>query len=254
VCQIDWDAVSKIGHVVAENLSAVAWPLLVLYLIFRFRKQLDELITALIERGGEAFGVKVPRPQRQKKPEEAPLASTEPVPGRPVVIEAPTATAVASASAPTVSTEDWDTPPKIENDPFLANSVAQLMKANPGRPDPEKKRLAVRQLAELEIALRFQRIFRAIYGSQIRLLQNISGSGNTATEESVQAFFKDQLSIPHNTVKFDEWIRFLAQTTGLLAVQYSEDGTTRTYTLTDWGKRLLRYLFDQAMPVESKPY
>lgn len=95
--------------------------------------------------------------------------------------------------------------------------------------------IMVRDSTNYRIATEFERIYRIIFGSQIRLLRHLEAA-KTLTKNEVAKFFKqEKRKMPDSNVELEPWIKFL-QSQGL--VEY-KDGQ---YTITNKGQAFIAYL------------
>jgi len=105
-----------------------------------------------------------------------------------------------------------------------------------------------------ELYLFYERIYRVIYGTQIRLLQflQLRGAGGASTQE-VWPFFQEHVAaaraLPGYVPRFEVYVGYLTGPSQLVTLQ---PGTGR-YVISAYGEGLLRYLVAFGIPM-WRPY
>jgi hypothetical protein len=97
-------------------------------------------------------------------------------------------------------------------------------------------------VASLNIQLSHERHYNLIYGSQLRLMEQMIG-GSVSTEFARRIYEEAKSAFPevYRNYTFKQWIEFLVRS-GLCAV--GEDGH---YVLTPYGRGFLRYIVDRRL-------
>jgi hypothetical protein len=129
--------------------------------------------------------------------------------------------------------------------------VAQSMKENvltEVGPDKESQNDALLHVAAaLSVQLGHERSFRLIFGSQLSLLAQMSGPIG-APKEAVEAVYNQAVaSFPefYKGYSFESWIGFLKANALITEI-------AGTYSLSPYGRGLLKYIVDQKL-VANKP-
>lgn len=115
----------------------------------------------------------------------------------------------------------------------------------------EKQKLPPQQITELLIrglaisrtAIEFNAVSNTIFGSQVDLLVQISGSSNGVTRQQAEAIFQEaQKKYPnlHGGHKLDEWLHYL-QASKLITL------TGEVLDITQTGKDFLKHLIDMRL-------
>ncbi len=123
----------------------------------------------------------------------------------------------------------------LAREDYLNNQLQELHLQN----DTEKISVLIRVAATSRVEAEFNNISHIIFGSQIDLLVQISGTPDGITIQQANDFFKViQESSPdiHGNRKFEEWLHYLLASG--LATQ------TEKIDITQYGKDFLKYLVD----------
>lgn len=95
--------------------------------------------------------------------------------------------------------------------------------------------IMVRDSTNYRIATEFERIYRIIFGSQIRLLRHLEAA-KTLTKNEVAKFFKqEKRKMPDSDIELEPWTRFVVSQ-GLM--EYKND----EYSITNKGRAFIAYL------------
>ena len=95
--------------------------------------------------------------------------------------------------------------------------------------------IMVRDSTNYRIATEFERIYRIIFGSQIRLLRHLEAA-KTLTKNEVAKFFKqEKRKMPDSNIESEPWTKFV-QSQGLMEYKDGE------YTITNKGLAFIAYL------------
>jgi len=222
---IDW-------AMVLEYLKVVfTWPLVVLVLglvlTARFKEPIDFGIREIARRftSGKFAGAEVnaapPSQDQPNKPEKSELEkATE---GDQVPENLP---AAADEGVPE------QLPPELQNDPSAAAAIAYV-KANPAETVVEYKKAVYQWKAE--------RLFAHAYGTQIALLEFLSGAPEIPAPQSVLRQFYDEHIRRGGRPEYDfsEYLQFLAN---LEAIDLSYVDNTKHATITTFGVEFLKYI------------
>lgn len=99
----------------------------------------------------------------------------------------------------------------------------------------KKMEIIVRDSTNYRIATEFERIYRIIFGSQMRLLRNLDTCKQLSKKEIMKFFKQEKRKMPDSDIEFEPWIRFLVSQ-GLLS--YAED----EYKITNKGRAFITYV------------
>ena len=127
-------------------------------------------------------------------------------------------------------------PTSLEREKFVENQLKTIGLGSDG----EKIAAMVRVFAITRIELEFNNIAHTIFGSQISLLVQISGTKSGITKQEAIAIFEQaQKAYPelHGGRKFDEWFVYLTNSN---LVAFNED----RIDITQYGKDFLKHLVD----------
>ena len=115
--------------------------------------------------------------------------------------------------------------------------------------DPEKRTdLLIRHLAQARLSVRFEQVYRLIFGSQISGLRALdTAAGGAASRAEAVAFF-DSVKLKHPDFYekniFEEWIRFPIGA-GLMEERGSD------FAITEYGRDFLKYLTATKLPEDK---
>ena len=113
----------------------------------------------------------------------------------------------------------------------IENDLKKKLEESPYK----KMDIIVRDSTNYRIATEFERIYRIIYGSQMRLLRNLDTCKELSKKETIKFFKQEKRKIPDSDIEFEPWVRFLVSQ-GLLS--YSED----EYKITNKGRAFITYV------------
>ena len=134
-------------------------------------------------------------------------------------------------------------------DPTFSAEVEQALRQTAATvPAHERERYLYRGLTVAYVYSQFERLWYLIYGSQIKLLQQL----NHADLKRQDAFFfytDAAVAYPNEYVaySFDQWIGFLRANNVI-----REDGDLVRITVR--GRDFLKYMIDEAMPIHLKRF
>jgi hypothetical protein len=261
-----------------DLLKGVAWPAAALIGGAVVLKRYDEEIRDLIPRIQEAIGWKFgPRPPNEEQAQvgSAIAASNAAALANPkVVLHSPTVEKGASiaisgnpqaGSSPVAVGGDASSAgaltdptqivlkdlPGLGRTPAIADLERLLHAALNQGDDSNEDRIdrLVRLLAEARIATEFERIYRIIFGSQIRGLRILNQEGAIPIADARQRFNAVIKDFPdfYNSNSFDSWINFLIEVA--LVAKDNKD----MLILTPLGKDFLHFLTQRGYS-ENRPY
>ena len=127
-------------------------------------------------------------------------------------------------------------PTAIDREKFVENKVKELG----FKTEAEKTAAMVRQFAITRIEFEFNNIAHGIFGSQVSLLVQISGTKTGLAKPEAAAIFEQaQKTYPdlHSSKKFDDWFAFIINNN---LVAFNED----RIDITQYGKDFLKHLVD----------
>jgi hypothetical protein len=200
-------------------IDAIAWPLVGLILglvgIFSFRGPLVRKIDRITRATKD--GVSFEQPQIESKPKEETLSFDE-------LMKQPISNAV------------------LEREKFITNKLKDI----PLKTDAERISILTRVLASVGVEADFYRVAHVIFGSQVALLVQLSGTqqglGRLAALALYEGAKKDFPDVYANR-SFEQWFGYL-QSMNLVKV---EDGLI---DITQHGADFLKYLVDARLAHE----
>lgn len=162
-----------------------------------------------------------------------------------------------SESQERVSAEPAPTPPEPRKDQLPSNAVQATdtagtteSAATAQRSDEELVKLH-QALSTTQWELWFERMYRVIYGSQLRVLLHLNRQGVSGTSAAdVATIYQQHVSLADDAAKsdFNRWIGFLTRNNFVMF-----DTFTNTYHITATGVSFLQYLVNQFIP-PFRPY
>lgn len=109
--------------------------------------------------------------------------------------------------------------------------------------EEEKISALARALATARVALEFNNIANTIFGSQITLLVQLSGTHNGITQHQAETIFEHaKAAFPelHGDRKIDDWLMYLRSNNLITSIENKID-------ITQFGTDFLKYLVDSRM-------
>jgi hypothetical protein len=109
--------------------------------------------------------------------------------------------------------------------------------------EEEKISVLARALATSRVELEFHKISKMIFGSQVTLLVQLSGTHNGITRQQAEAIFNQaQTTFPdlYSGKKFDEWLSYIHSSNLITSVENKID-------ITQYGTDFLKFLVDSRM-------
>jgi hypothetical protein len=98
-----------------------------------------------------------------------------------------------------------------------------------------REKIIVRDSTNYRIATEFERIYRIIFGSQMRLLRNLDNSKQLSKKETMKFFKQEKRRMPDSDIEFAPWIHFLVSQ-GLIENRAEE------YLITNKGRAFMAYV------------
>jgi hypothetical protein len=222
----------------ADLVRAGAWPTVAVFLLWRYRDRLGDLIPRLRELFGAKFDPLPPGPQTLKPPDD-PVAQLQALAPAQPVSQMPTAGGGNALPAVLASIR---TPPVLEAEQMILN--ADEMKTIT---DPAIRQQALTTLAAaLLIAGAFERIEGTIWASQLFLLQKLNGMQSGISRDQVKTQFFDMAA-----ERFPGWFKnySLDQYLGFLAsFRLITDGPA--VHITEYGREYLVWRVRQGQPMK----
>lgn len=99
----------------------------------------------------------------------------------------------------------------------------------------KKLDIMIRDSANYRIATEFERIYRIIFGSQMRFLRHLDIVKKISNKDAIKFFKQEKKKVSNNDLEYDAWIRFLISQK---LIEYKDD----TYTITNKGLAFITYV------------
>jgi len=194
-------------------LLAYKWPIVIVIVCIIFRKALQRVLSSR-DVGITRNSIKITGGQTQAEPAHVPHFQDNLRPYERVIVDKQVE--------------------QIENDPLYIET-----------PVTNRLKLVLRDLARSNIVLHFERVNGLIWGSQVRILQDLNAVPEGVELESMRTFF-DSAGIPTDvmeTYPFEQYIGFLESSELIL-----RDGTR--LRITDLGRAFLTFLVETSRTAE----
>jgi hypothetical protein len=222
-----------------EILKILAWPAIVVWLVWYLRDEVKRAAARIIELGptGAKFALPLPPAQVASPPERLQ------VPGPQLATPQEGSTRVQQYIASVrafISDEQLD----LEV-PVIRADLYQKIGSDPA----DQVEALIYTVASLNIQIAHEKNYNMIFGSQLRLLWQMISAVGVAPEIARQVFEEAKAAYPdvYRHYTFEQWMGFL-QACGLCAT--AQDGR---YVLTPFGRGFLRYIMDRRLP-PTKPF
>jgi hypothetical protein len=229
---------------VLEFLKIAAWPLLIFWLVLYFRDEVKRAITRITELG--LTGAKFAPPTEQ--------VATPPPKG--VSSAAPSTQSSSGGSAPASaqlgSVQQFIDRMKrfipADQLDLSVQAVRNDLKTLSADPAAQVEALTY-SVASLNIQVAYERSYRIIFGSQLRLMQLMNVDIGVPPDVAKGVYDTAKTAYPefYRSYTFEQWIWFL-QGTGLITI-----APNGNYVLSAYGRGLLKYILDQHLAT-SKPF
>jgi hypothetical protein len=212
-----------------EILKIVAWPALLLWLVWYLRDEVKRVATRITELGLTGAKFAPPPPEQ--------------VPSRPQEGVFPTSSG--SQLAPggdrvqqfIAGVRGYLSDEQVE--PAVQKVRAELISTFGANPSDQVEGLLY-VVASLNIQITHERNYNAIYGSQLRLMEQMIPAVGVSADAAHKAFEEAKAAWPdaYRVFTFEQWIGFLT-TTGLVSTEGAN------YVLTPYGRGFLKYIVDK---------
>lgn len=210
----------EIFKVTVDLLKGTQWFLITAFITIFFRTEICSLLKKFAEMKSWRFGDKVVDfnlGEQQKIEVEHPSASHElkPLPG-------------------------------FSRNPAIAELEVALHAELAKKQNSNKIDLLIRLLAENRLELNFERIYQAIFGSQIRWLRILNGRTHITMVEAKEFFLGYKKDYPPTLKKydFDIWFGYLINTRLI-------NKNETTLEITDQGRYFLTYITEMGRPEDK---
>jgi len=228
-----------------EFLKIAAWPALIAWLVWYLRDEVKRAATRITELG--LTGAKFAPPTEQ--------VATLPPKG--VSAAAPSAQSPSEGIAPAspqpgsvqqfidrikrfISVDQLD--PSVQ---AVRNDLTTIIGTDP----KAQVEALTYNVASLNIQLAYERSYRAIFGSQLQLMQLMNVDIGVPPNVAKGIYDRAKTTYPevYRSYTFEQWIGFL-QGTGLISI-----APNGNYVLTAYGRGLLKYILDMHLAT-NKPF
>ncbi|MCX7367640.1 MAG: hypothetical protein NTX90_01810 [Alphaproteobacteria bacterium] len=252
-----------------ELLKGISWPLSLILILYMFRRDLGDLLGRVREAGpsGATFDPK-PLQQEQKRVASDIERNRE----HPEVMletgtinsdEASFGVEKETQGAPIQSVSSGDTEPpksleeiKLKDLPGMSRSVEQAnlerlllfgLRTKSEIPDDLQVDFLIKLLAEARLGLHFERIYRIIFGSQLRGLRRLYEKGSVTVGDARQYFNSIVSDNPafYTEESFGSWLDFLLRAGLVRKVGLHLDSDGTHLQMTSFGEDFLRYVHEQ---------
>lgn len=202
---------------VFDLIKGIAWPLMILWVVLLFRKEIAEFIPRIVRVGKEGVEAS-PAARLQNVPEQDPNEAEELAKAR-------------YAQSPTPQ--------------FIKELEKELWSELEQTPQEERLHLAVRSLAYARTAVRSERVYSVIFGSQIRALRELINPARTITIDDLKSHYEDGVKAAnpafYKDFPFEAWFGFLV-THELIQIK------DNAVSISDFGRWFLGYMLDARLP------
>lgn len=183
-----------------DLLKGIAWPIVVFVIAYVFRQPLKELFPRITKAG-------------------------------------PTGIEMAEAQQVQVSKWSGELLPGVQRTPAIEAQEKTLYARLDDITVEKRTGLLVNALAVAQLSSRFERIYGAIYGSQIAGLRALVNAGGKVTSADALQFFNDMKSKKPemSNIQYEAWLEFL-RLAGLITID------SETISITDMGRDFPLYL------------
>jgi hypothetical protein len=252
---------------VVELLKGISWPLCLILILYIFRRDLGDLLGRVREAGpsGATFDPK-PLQQEQKRVASDIERNRE---NPEVMLEKGTINSdeasfgVETEGAPiqAVSSEGTEPPKsleeiKLKDLPGMSRSVEQAnlerlllfgLRTKSEIPADLQVDFLIKLLAEARLGLHFERIYRIIFGSQLKGLRRLYETGSVTVGDARQYFNSIVSENPgfYTEESFGSWLDFLLRVGLVRKVGLHLDSDGTNLQITSFGEDFLRYVHEQ---------
>jgi hypothetical protein len=220
-------------------LTIGVWPAVVVWLAWYLRDELKRVASRTVKAGLSGFEFAPPPPEQIPSPPKEGVSATSSTP------QPPTPTQAGNLQSFIAGLRGFLSDEQVE--PAAQRVRAELNNTFGPKPADQLEGL-VYSVASLNIQLSHEKIYNAIFGSQLRLIGQMIGGG-VSTEIARRIYEEVKAAFPevYRNYTFEQWIGFLASS-GLCAV-----GDSGTYVLTPYGRGFWKYIADRRLSL-NKPF
>jgi hypothetical protein len=231
MCEINWNLVLEFTKVLLSAPPMTA--AIAIFILLLFRKEIATKIRDLIKASGAEFAQ--PQPQSSEanafnEPTKVEITG-EAKTGQAQIIAAKGHLAFESGE-PTV-TKPWEMPDILKDDPYAEEQI-QMAKDDPYSYVAKFKRVS--------FELHYERIFQWIYGTQVKLLQQLALTDEAYSVNDLSKFDNEHLSLVGTGDKMYMYMDFLKN---WRLIAENKNGAHKAYRITEFGKSFLRYIVEQ---------
>jgi hypothetical protein len=237
-----WEQGVSVLQAFVEIVKALAWPLVVGGIVWLLWDQVKDSAKRITELG--LSGAKFAPPPVEQIPTPPTTGVSTPL-QPPNQAGTPAATQPGSAQQLIQRVREFITPDQL--DPAVQNIRRELTAL--GANKDEQIEVLIHVLGSVNIQLTHQRVYGAIYGSQLQLLALMNTDDGAPPNGARQIYEAAKAQYPevYRNYPFEAWMGFLHKS-GLIDV-----AANANYVLTSYGRGLLRYVIDRHLPT-NKPY
>lgn len=203
-----------------ELITGIAWPAALLVSLYYFR---DELKDILRSRSIKAGPVEV-GPPLQHRPAESADPKSQPL-------------------LPTPEYADPNLKSYVQSVYEHFKTVWEARKTDEAGKNEEA---LLRYLADYACAVRLERVYREIFGSQLKALKSLLDKGGADRIENIKRFYDEAKAVysdVYSSYLFDQWLAFLVNTE---LVRKSND----TIEITQGGAAMISYILLSNYPIQ----
>jgi len=237
---------------VVEVLKIVAWPAVVVWLVWYLRDEVKRAFARMTEVG--LTGAKFAPPPPEQTPSlptsisaATHMAGSGELAANVIVVHPGDQSASVSSGLQQFISEITAVVPKDQLDPGMQAVRSELTKLVGPNPTDQLEALHYYSAA-LSIQLAHERNYNVIFGSQLQLLaqMNVDAGVPQSVARAIYDTAKSANPEAYQAYTFEQWIGFLQG--GLITV-----APNGNYVLTKFGRGFLRYILDRRLSV-NKPF
>ena len=205
---------------VLSILDLLKWPLVIIIIVFIFKKSISSLINRIKSIKGGKYGIETELSKKQLETQN--------------VLEKPKTKMTTIEKGLNLISDD--TRKRIQI------AIKQETELDKVKDESEKTQLLLKYSEALYVILRFERIYNLIYGSQIKLLTHLNSSIKETTE-SIIFFYNDAVEV-NPTLKEYPYKNYLAflESQGLIII-----GKENSIQISIFGRDFLKYMIDSGL-------
>lgn len=213
-------------------LAIVVWPVVIVWIAWYLRDEIKRVANRTVEAGLSGFKFAPPASEQLPSPPKEGVAETS------------------SSLQPTgrgrvhefiAGVKGWLSGQLEPAAQRVRSELDQTFGTNPS----DQVEGLVYVVASLNVQLSYERNFNAIYGSQLRLMEQMIGGG-VSTDVARKFYEEAKAMFPdiYRSNTFEQWITFLVGS-GLVTVGHAN------YVLTQYGRGFLKYIVDRQLPTNK---